>query len=156
MNRKKWSILVIAGCLIINFLFINQMIAASNLYDIPADKILLEYREKESSVVYTTSILNNSELEAHLIFLCGNSGLCSISTPETTKLNLSCDRISGEGKLLFENQENGKIDTVLLKEAEKDIIVEQGEYEVFLTGKWFCGDIVLKSGNNDVILQAYY
>ena len=119
MNRKKWSILVIAGCLIINFLFINQMIAASNLYDIPADKILLEYREKESSVVYTTSILNNSELEAHLIFLCGNSGLCSISTPETAELNLSCDCISGEGKLLFENQENGKIDTVLLKDAEK-------------------------------------
>lgn len=77
----------------------------------------------------------------------GNSSIGKVHIAQETTLELSATELFGKGKLLIENQADGTITTILL--TESTIKLEEGEYEVFLSGKRLWGSILITTDPTD-------
>ena len=77
-------------------------------------------------------------------------GFTSASLQAT--MELSVERNWGKGRLLLKNQESGEICSVPLENGDTEIGLDTGKYQVFLIGKWFGGNLTLKS--DDILFYA--
>ena len=110
------------------------------------------YPEEHHTMGYSSSILDNRELEARMLLLCGNSSICNLTSTQQATMELSVDRNWGKGRLLLKNQENGEICSVPLENGDTEIGIDTGKYQVFLTEKWFDGNLTLKF--EDILFYA--
>ena len=123
-----------------------------NIYNLSDEEILTDYPEVQHTMLYSSSILDNRELEASMLLMNGNGSICNLTSTQQATMELSVDRKRGKGRLLLKNQESGEICSVPLENGDTEIGVDAGSYQVFLTGKWFGGNLTLKS--DEVLFHA--
>lgn len=146
MDRKRiCSILVAAASFAIACLLILQTVEYSMLYDLPQEEIVSAHPEQHHSLGYRTSVTDGKELEAKMLLLCGNSILCDLTAEADATVTLTDARRFGAGKLLLQNRTSGAVSAVALSGEETEIVLDAGQYCVFLTGKWFCGTVRMET-----------
>lgn len=146
MERKNFfrAAVVILGiiCMVVVFM---QNVKYGNRYNLSDEEILADYPEVHHTMLYSSSILDNRELEASMLLMCGNNSICNLTSKQQAMMELSVDRKYGKGRLLLKNQESGEICSVPLENGDTEIEMDAGSYQVFLTGKWFGGKFEIKS-----------
>ena len=153
MGRKKFfGIAVVILVIAWDILVFTQFSTYGNMYSLADEEILADYPEEHHTMGYSSSILDNRELEARMLLMCGNSSICNLTSTQQATMELSVDRNWGKGRLLLKNQESGEICSVPLENGDTEIGLDTGKYQVFLTGKWFCGNLTLKS--DDILFYA--
>lgn len=153
MEKKYFfRIPVIILLIVCAVVILMQCLKYSNIYDLSDEEILADYPQVHHTMLYSSSILDNRELEASMFLMSGNCSICSLTSTQQATVELSVDRKRGKGKLLLKNQENGEICSFPLENEDSEIPVDAGSYQVFLTGKWFGGNFTLKS--DEVLFYA--
>lgn len=152
MVRKNFRIATVILLIVWMIVLYMQNVKYGNIYNLADEEILADYPEKHHTMGFSSSILDNRELEAHMLLLCGNSSICDLTSTQQATMELSVDRNWGKGRLLLKNQENGEICSVPLENGDTEIGLDTGKYQVFLTGKWFGGNLTLKS--DDILFYA--
>lgn len=152
MVRKNFRIATVMLLIVLMIVLYMQNVKYGNIYNLADEEILADYPEKHHTMGFLSSILDNRELEARMLLLCGNSSICDLTSTQQATMELSVDRNWGKGRLLLKNQENGEICSVPLENGDTEIGLDTGKYQVFLTGKWFGGNLTLKS--DDILFYA--
>lgn len=152
MGRKNFRIATVILLIVWMIVLYMQNVKYGNIYNLTDEEILADYPEKHHTMGFSSSILDNRELEARMLLLCGNSSICDLTSTQQATMELSIDRNWGKGRLLLKNQENGEIYSVPLENGDTEIGLDTGKYQVFLTGKWFGGNLTLKS--DDILFYA--
>ena len=123
MGRKKFRIATVILLIVCMIVLCMQNVKYGNMYNLADEEILADYPEVH-----------------HLT-----------STQQAT-MELSVERNWGKGRLLLKNQESGEICSVPLENGDTEIGLDTGKYQVFLIGKWFGGNLTLKS--DDILFYA--
>ncbi len=153
MERKKFFRIAVVILLIVCMVVVLMQNAKyGNIYNLSDEEILTDYPEVQHTMLYSSSILDNRELEASMLLMNGNGSICNLTSTQQATMELSVDRKRGKGRLLLKNQESGEICSVPLENGDTEIGVDAGSYQVFLTGKWFGGNLTLKS--DEVLFHA--
>ena len=153
MERKKFFRIAVVILLIVCMVVVLMQNAKyGNIYNRSDEEILTDYPEVQHTMLYSSSILDNRELEASMLLMNGNGSICNLTSTQQATMELSVDRKRGKGRLLLKNQESGEICSVPLENGDTEIGVDAGSYQVFLTGKWFGGNLTLKS--DEVLFHA--
>lgn len=147
MKKRMLPMMLVCSVLsffILIFIFV-QFAMYGNMYDLSDETVLSDYAEVHHSMLYSSSILDHKELEANMFLFCGNGSICDITATQKATMELSHDHNWGKGKLLLENQESGEISSISLNSGETEVVVNPGNYRIFLVGKWLGGKFTLKS-----------
>ena len=153
MERKKFFRIAVVILLIVCMVVVLMQNAKyGNIYNLSDEEILTDYPEVQHTMLYSSSILDNRELEASMLLMNGNGSICNLTSTQQATMELSVDRKRGKGRLLLKNQESGEICSVPLENGDTEIGVDAGSYQVFLTGKWFGGNLTLKA--DEVLFHA--
>ena len=152
MGRKKFRIATVILLIVCMIVLCMQNVKYGNMYNLADEEILSDYPEVHHTTFYSSSILDNREFEARMLLMCGNSSICNLTSTQQATMELSVERNWGKGRLLLKNQENGEICSVPLENGDTEIGLDTGKYQVFLTGKWFGGNLTLKS--DDILFYA--
>ncbi len=146
MRRKKFfDIAVVILPIVVAAVIFMQYVEYCNIYNFSNEEILTDYPDVHHTMLYSSSILDNRELEASMLLMCGNGSICNLTSTQQSTMELSTDRNWGKGRLLLKKQESGEICSVPLENGDTEIGLDAGNYQVFLTGKWFGGNLTLKS-----------
>ena len=126
--------------------------AGNAFYDAPAAVILSEHRGEHSGGSSVLKVLGDTEAE-YAVWgrLCGNKSLLSLEAEEGAKLDFQGEVKKGEARLMLEHTESKEIIEFVLDETQREILLPEGEYKCFLTGKDFKGGFSFTGEN--VLIQ---
>lgn len=126
--------------------------AGNAFYDAPAAVILSEHRGEYGGGSSMLEILDHRDVEySAWSKLCGNTLLFSLEAGENAKLDFQGKVKKGEARLMLEHTKSKEIIEFVLEETQREILLPEGEYACFLTGKDFKGGFSFTSEN--VLIQ---
>lgn len=126
--------------------------AWNSFYDASAAVIVRDHRGEHVGGSSMLKIMDNKDVEySTWSKLWGNTRLFSLEAKDGAKLNFQGKVKKGEARLILEHMETKEIILVALDEAQKEILLPEGEFECFLTGIDFKGGFTFTSEN--VLLQ---
>jgi len=120
------------------------MTTNNKIYNYESKLILEQYSEKNFAMV-SSSLNENDRKKISFLFLCGSEIFDNIVVPDDkTSIIISVKKDFGDVKILAENVKGGNIISKVLKEGKSEISLIGGEYQLYVVGRRFCGNIQIE------------
>lgn len=141
-NMLKYvSIAVGLICLILIVKTAFSMKEYNKFYNMEPEVIVEQYAGKNYTAFSTISSEADNK-EFSLFLLCGSENLDSIDISKSqTKLNVSAKINIGDVKLIAHNTKDNSVVTATLKDGDNEIVLDEGNHDLYAVGKNFCGKI---------------
>lgn len=125
------------------FGIIGSFITMANnckIYDYEPQPIVEQY-EKQEKTAASINVTEEKQKKTSFFLLCGAEQFDTIQIDSEITIDLKVKKKAGEFKILAKNQKDGNILSQSLADGKNELLLEQGEYLLYVVGKWFCGSI---------------
>lgn len=116
----------------------------SQIYNYESQKIIEEYGDKIFPVNSITAT-DDKQKKYSFFLLCGIERFDKLSLLAETSFKVSMNKNCGNIKLLAANIDSGDIVTLELCDGDNELLLKKGEYQLYIVGKWFSGNVNIPS-----------
>lgn len=116
----------------------------NKIYNYESQLILEQYSEKNFAMASST-LDENDRKRVSFLFLCGSEMFDTIEVSDDKKsIIISVEKDLGDIKILAANSKDDNIISKVLKEGKNEISLSNGQYQLYVVGRQFCGNIQIE------------
>ena len=108
-------------------------------------QLILEQYGNENFTMFSTSLIEDDKKTSSFRLLCGSEIFDNIIVAKNQNyLIISVKKNFGDVKVLAYNHKDDSIITTILQKGKNEIILNEGEYQLYVIGHHFCGSIQIE------------